>query len=486
MKIKEIRNKILKKEISIEELVSSYINKAKELNPTYNSFITICEDEALEKAKEYDDKLSKMSDSEKENLPILFGIPYSAKDLYLTKGIRTTGATKMLDKFIPPYSSTVIEKLNKQGAILIGKTNCDPFGFGSSTENSDYGVSGNSYDPKVTAGGSSGGSGASVALETSVFSMGTDTGGSIRQPASFNNLVGIKPTYGRISRYGVIAYASSLDTMGHFTKTVEDNALLLNITAGFDTKDGTSSKLEADDYTKSIGENIKGLKIGVAKEFLESEMDEEVKKNYEDTIKTYEKLGAEIVQLNLKMLDYASSVYYLISTAEASSNLARYDGIRYGHSSRTGKLQEDIYFESRSEGFNDEIKRRIILGTYALSSGYYDEYYKKALKLRTLVIEDYNKAFEKVDVLLAPVFPILPFEFGKFSKDPVKMWLADLFTVTLNVFGGPGLSVPSGFSKSGLPIGIQLIGPHFSEQLLYKVGHAFEQETEFYKQLPKT
>ena len=374
--------------------------------------------------------------------------------------------------------------MSNAGAVLIGKANHDPFGFGSSTENSDYGVVINAYDKSRVAGGSSGGSAVSVALESSVFSMGTDTGGSCRQPASFNNVVGLKPTYGRVSRYGVIAYGSSLDSIGHITKTVEDSALVLNATAGNDPHDATSSSREVLDYTKDLKKEIKSMKIGLPKQFFSDNLDPEVKLGIENSVKVFESLGAKVQEVSLEMLDYAASVYYILATAEASSNLARYDGVRFGESDRSASKVDDIYLDTRGKYLNDEIKRRIILGTYVLSAGYYDEYYKKALKMRTLVIEDYNKAFENVDIILAPVFPTPAFKIGHFEDDPIKLWLSDLPTVTLNVFGGPGLAIPAGFSSEGLPIGIQLIGPHFSESKLFNAGYQFEATTKYYEKQP--
>ncbi len=466
--IREALELLETKKITAEELVSSCIQRIEEMEPTINAFITITKESALEKAKIIDKKRANG-----EKLGKLAGIPYNLKDIYNTYGIQTTAGSKMLEGYISPYNATVVEKLDSEDAILIGKTNCDPFGFGSSTENSSYGITKNPIDITRVPGGSSGGSGASVAYGGGLFSIGGDTGGSIRCPAAFCGIVGLKPTYGRVSRYGAIAYASSYDTVGPMTKDVYDNALVLNVIAGNDPKDATTSKLEVTDYLAEIGKPLKGLKIGIVKEYQTDGVDPEVKKSIENAIEKYKKLGCEIVEVSLPYTEYAIAAYYLIGISEASSNLARMDGIRFGLS-KDGTDWQDRYLNSRGEGFGDEEKRRIILGTYALSAGYADKYYHKAQQVRQLLKEDIQKAFEKVDILLTPTMPVLPFKIGENTDDPLKMWLLDAFTVTINPVGVPAISIPSGKSVEGLPIGMQLIGPHFKEELLYQFAYQFE------------
>ncbi|MCK9368483.1 Asp-tRNA(Asn)/Glu-tRNA(Gln) amidotransferase subunit GatA [Candidatus Dojkabacteria bacterium] len=466
--IKEALEKLESKEITSVELVTSCMNRISEMEPTINAFITVCAESALEKAKIIDTKRNKG-----EKLGKLAGIPYSLKDVYNTEGIQTTAGSKILEGYIPPYNATVVEKLDAQNAILIGKTNCDPFGFGSSTENSGFGVTKNPIDITRVPGGSSGGSGAAVAYGGGLFSIGEDTGGSIRCPASFCGIVGLKPTYGRVSRYGSIAYASSYDTVGPMTKDVYDSALILSIIAGVDSKDATSSPDNAPNYQDDLGKSIKGKKIGIVKEYLKDEVDSEVKASIEKAIEKYKQLGCEIVEVSLPYTEYAIAAYYVIGISEASSNLARMDGIRFGlKKDGTDWLESEL--NTRGEGFGDEEKRRIILGTYALSTGYTDKYYHKAQQVRALLKKDMLKAFEKVDILLTPTMPVLPFKIGENTDDPLKMWLIDAFTVTINPVGVPALSIPCGKSREGLPIGMQLIGPHFKEELLYQFAYQFE------------
>lgn len=452
------------KKFSVSEIVSSYIERIERLNPELNAFITIDSENAKKKAKELDNSLN----LKPVNIPPLFGIPYGIKDMFLTKGIRTTAASKVLENYIPPYSATAVERLETAGAISLGKLNHDAWAHGSSGENSDFGNTLNPWNKDYVPGGSSSGSAVSVAASMTSFSMGTDTGGSIRFPASFTNTVGLKPTYGLVSRYGVISMASSLDTIGHFSKTVKDSAWILNQTAGGDNYDATVVEREKEDYTKNIGKDIKGLKIGVPKEFAEG-LSEEVKRTFDQCLKSLEKLGADIVEVTLPHTEEGIAVYYIIQPSEVSSNLARYDGIRYGN--------------DRSN-FGKEAKRRIMLGTFTLSSGYYDAYYKKAMQIRTLIKRDFDSAYEKADLLVSPVSPTPPWKFGDKANDPLQMYLSDALTVTANLAGIPGLAVPAGFSKDGLPIGVQFLGPHFSESLLFQAGYAFESETEFYKLTP--
>ena len=453
------------KKFSVSEIVSSYLDRIEKLNPTLNAFITVENENAKRNAKELDNLLT----HEPFNPSPLFGVPYGIKDMFLTKGVRTTAASAVLKDYIPQYSATVVDRLETAGAISLGKLNHDAWAHGSSGENSDFGNTLNPWNTDYVPGGSSSGSSASVAASLIPFSTGTDTGGSIRLPASFTNTVGLKPTYGLVSRYGVISMASSLDSIGHFSKTVKESATILNITAGSDGYDATVAQRNFEDYTRNIGKDIKGLKIGVPKEYVEKGLSPEVKEIFESSLKTLDKLGAEIVGISLPHTDDGIAVYYIVQPSEVSSNLARYDGIRFGN--------------DRSH-FGKEAKRRIMLGTFTLSSGYYDAYYKKAMQVRTLIKQDFDEAYKKVDVIVSPVSPTPPWKFGEKANDPLAMYLSDALTVTINLAGVPGLAVPAGFSSGKLPIGIQFVGPHFSEALLFQVGSAFEQETQFYKQLP--
>jgi len=445
--------KLEKKEFSSVELTKAYLERIEKLDPKLNAFITVTKDVALKQAEAADKKRI-----EGKNLPLL-GIPVGLKDLYLTQDIRTTAGSKVLENYIGQYDGTAVKRIKDAGAVIIGKLNCDAWAHGSSGENSDFGPTKNPYNTDFVPGGSSSGSPAAVAADFCLAATGTDTGGSIRLPASFCNVVGLKPTYGRVSRYGVIAMASSLDSVGHFTKTVEDNARFLQVTAGKDEFDATTPHQVVQDYLKSMNGSVKGLKIGVPKEYFIEGLDPEVKKLTEEALSLLEKEGAIISEVSLPHTEYAIAVYYIIQTAEVSSNLARYDGIRFG---------------STRDKFGDEAKRRIMLGTYVLSAGYYDAYYKKAQMVRTLLVEDFRKAFEKVDVIITPASPTPAWKLGEKVNNPLSMYLSDIFTVHTNLTGHPGLSVPIGFTN-GLPVGMQIIGPHFSEDLLFKVGHAYEQ-----------
>lgn len=461
--IKETNSLLTGKQIKAEELAKAFLKRAQELNKKLNSFITISQDYALSQAKKTDELLA----NNQQILP-LAGIPFGIKDLFLTKGIKTTAASKVLEQFIPVYDSTVVARLKEAGTVFIGKLNCDAWAHGASGENSDFGPTKNPYDLTRVPGGSSSGSGAAVAASQVIAATATDTGGSTRLPAAFCNLVGIKPTYGRVSRYGVVAMASSLDTMGHVTKTVFDNALILNVTAGQDEFDATASPKKPQDYTKGIAEVPKGVKIGLPKEYYEG-LNPKIKATITTAVKKLESLGAKIIDVSLPHTKYGVAVYYIVQPSEVSSNLARYDGIRYGNDRQT---------------FGAEAKRRIILGTFALSSGYYDAYYLKAMKVRRLIREDFTNAFKKVDVLICPVFPTLPFKLGEKINDPLATYLSDIYTVNINLAGIPSLAVPAGFIDN-LPVGMQIIGPDFSEKLLYQVGYAYEQETKWYKQKPE-
>lgn len=461
--IKQARDGLKAKQFSSVELVTAYLEQIKAKNSNLNAFITVCEKEALEQAKAADELIKAEQD-----LPLL-GIPIAIKDIFCTKGIKTTAASNVLSDYIPQYNATVIEKLQAAGAIIIGKTNLDAWAHGSSGENSDFGPAKNPWNEEYVPGGSSSGSAISVASGMAIAATGTDTGGSIRLPASFNNLVGLKPTYGRVSRYGIMAMASSLDSIGHFTKTVEDSAIFLNVTAGKDNLDATTTEVAVPNYLENLNKGIKGLKIGVPREYTDPKaIEPEVLKNFNDSLKVLEKLGAEIVEISLPNTEYGIAVYYIIQPAEVSSNLARYDGIRYGND---------------RENFGAEAKRRIMLGTFTLSVGYYDAYYKKAMKVRTLIIKDFEDAYKKVDAIISPVSPTIPWKIGEKVDDPLIMYLSDVLTVNCNLAGVPGLSIPSGFIN-GLPVGVQFLGPKFSEDLLFRIGHAFEQETRFFERTP--
>ena len=472
--VHELQQKIKNKELTITQIVEAYIERIKEKESKVEAFITLQLEEALNQAKKLDEEIAKGKE-----LSSLTGIPIGIKDIICTKGIRTTCASKMLENFIAPYDATVMEKINKEEMISLGKLNMDEFAMGSSTEHSYFKKTKNPWDLSRIPGGSSGGSAAAVAADMVPWALGTDTGGSIRQPAALCGIVGLKPTYGLVSRYGVIAYASSLDQVGVFTKDVEDCAMLLNVIAGKDEKDTTSVDVGKKDYTQSLNKNIKGLKIGVPKEFFGEGINEEVKQLLLLAIEEYKKLGAEVEEFSLDIAELSLATYYIISCAEASSNLGRYDGIRYGHRAKNFSNLKELFKNSRSEGFGEEVKRRIILGTYVLSSGYYDAYYKKAQQVRTLVTEKFNKAFEKYDVILTPTSPTTAFKIGEKSSNPLEMYLSDICTVSVNIAGLPGISIPCGVDSKGLPIGMQLIGKKFAEETIIKAAHAYEKETKF-------
>ena len=473
--ISSAHNALIKKEVSCVELTKAYLNRIKKIDKKLNAFLFVTEKQALTQAKEVDKKISRS-----EEIGELAGIPYAAKDLFCTKGIKTTAGSKILENYIPPFESTTTKRLENQDAILIGKTNLDEFAHGASGEHSAFGPTHNPWDTTRVPGGSSAGSAASVAADECIFSLGTDTGGSIRQPASFCGVVGFKPTYGRTSRYGVIAMASSIDTIGHLTKTVEDSAIILKHIAGQDPRDATTGNQEVPDYPKELinprinSGGIKGLKIGIPKEYFGDGLNSEVRKFVESAIAKLKELGAEVINISLPLTKYAIACYYIIQPAEVSSNLARYDGIKYGHSAKQTKDLLDTYLKSRAQGFGDEAKRRIMLGTYTLSAGYYDAYYLKAQKVRTLIINDFNKVFEKVDIIATPVAPTTAFKINEKTTDPLQLYLEDVYTASLNLYGGPGISVPCGFSKN-LPVGLQLIGKHFDESTILRAAYHYEQ-----------
>ena len=472
--VHELMDKLNKKEITSEDITKSYVSRINEKENNIEAFVTVLSEEAENKAKEIDQKIEKGEITNK-----LAGIPIGIKDNICTKGIKTTCSSKMLEDFISPYDATVMDKINAENLITIGKLNMDEFAMGGSTENSYFKKTKNPWNLNKVPGGSSGGSAAAVASQMVPWALGSDTGGSIRQPASFCGIVGLKPTYGLVSRYGLVAFASSLDQIGPITKDVRDSAILLNIIAGHDEKDSTSVDMPKKDYEKALTGNIKGLKIGVPKEFFGEGINEEVKESLKQAIETYKELGAEVEEFSLDIAKYALATYYIIACAEASSNLGRFDGIRYTYRAKDFKDLKDLYKKTRSEGFGAEVKRRIILGTYVLSSGYYDAYYKKAQQVRTLVMNEFNKGFEKYDVILTPTAPTVAFGIGEKSNNPLEMYLADICTVSINIAGLPGISIPCGVDKEGMPIGMQLIGNRFQEETILNAAYSFEQEYKF-------
>ena len=472
--VHELRDKLNNKELTITEITKAYVDRIVEKEPDVKAFVTTLTDTALEQAKEVEEKV-KLGEISSEYA----GIPIGIKDNICTKGVKTTCSSKMLENFVAPYDATVTEKLNAENLINLGKLNMDEFAMGSSTEHSAFKKTCNPWNLNKVPGGSSGGSAAAVAAGMVPWALGSDTGGSIRQPASLCGVVGLKPTYGLISRYGLIAYASSLDQIGPITKDVEDCAILLNMIAGHDEKDTTSIDLEKKDYTKSLKNDVKGLKVGVPKEFLAEGVNPEVKEAIGKAIEEYKKMGAIVEECSLPIADYSLAAYYIISCAEASSNLGRFDGIRYGYRTPNYESLNDIFVNSRTEGFGEEVKRRIILGTYVLSSGYYDAYYKKAQQVRTLVKKEFDKAFEKYDVLITPTSPTVAFCIGEKSSNPLEMYLADICTVSINIAGVPAISIPCGVDKSGMPIGMQIIGKQFSEETILNAAYTYEQKAKF-------
>ena len=466
----EISKKIYKREVTSEEVTLQIIEKIKSTQ-NLNALNSYNFENALEDAKKIDERLANG-----EELPVLAGVPIVIKDNINIKGLKTTCSSKMLENFVSIYDATVVEKLKSQGAVIVGKANMDEFAMGSSNENSAFGPVLNPHDTTRVPGGSSGGSAASVAAYQCYASLGTDTGGSIREPASFCGVVGLKPTYGRVSRYGVVAFASSLDQVGPITRTVKDNAVMLSAIAGYDPKETTSKQITVPDYLNEIKDNIKGLKIGVAKEFFALGMDEEVQKAINNAIEFYRANGAEIVEVSLKDIDLALSAYYIISSAEATSNLDRFDGIRYGFRAKEYSDLVDLYYKTRTQGFGKEVKRRIMLGNFVLSSGYYDEFYGKAKKAQQVISAEFEKAFESCDVLISPTSPSVAFKIGEKSNDHIKMYLSDVYTVPVNIAGLPAISFPCAKDHDGMPIGLQLIGKKFDEAILYTLANYFEEK----------
>ncbi len=477
--IQEMRQKLLAGELTSVELTRACLERIKATDSKLNAFITVCGDEALAAAEQADQQLAA------GNSALLTGIPVAVKDIFNTLDVRTTCGSKILDSYVSPYDATAIAKLREQGAIIVGKLNMDEFAMGSSNENSAAGAVHNPWDIERVPGGSSGGSAAAVAAGQVVATLGTDTGGSVRQPASHCGVVGLKPTYGRVSRYGVVAFASSLDQVGPVAGNVEDCALMLNVVAGYDPADSTSVDCPVPDYLENLNAGVAGKKIGLPKEYFIDGLDPEIKQAVDAAIETYRQLGAEIVEVSLPHTDYSVACYYLIAMAEASSNLARYDGVRFGTRQDPGAGLIGMYQQTRSAGFGDEVKRRIMLGTYALSSGYYDAYYLKAQKVRTLIREDFLKVFKEVDLLLTPVAPTPAFKIGSLVDDPLQMYLSDIFTIPTNLAGTCAMSFPCGFSDEGLPIGLQLIGKPFAEDEMLQAAYAFEQATDWKQRVPE-
>jgi len=478
LSLKELSEGLKEKKFSSVELTKFFLNRVDLHNSSINAFITTDKDKSLAMAKRSDEIIKE------GNQGYLTGIPIAQKDIFCAEGWKTSCGSKMLDNFIAPYDSTVISKFNAVGAVNLGKTNMDEFAMGSSNETSFYGNVKNPWDIKTVPGGSSGGSAAAVAGMLAPAATATDTGGSIRQPASLCGLTGLKPTYGLVSRYGMIAFASSLDQAGPMCHTAEDCAAMMNVMSGHDPKDSTSIKREKENYLTGINNSIKGLKIGVPKEFFSEGLDPEVEKIIEKGISEYKKLGAEIIEISLPNNHLSIPVYYVIAPAEASSNLSRYDGVRYGHRTKEYDDLMDMYCKTREEGFGDEVKRRIMIGTYVLSAGYYDAYYLKAQKIRRLISEDFKKAFEKCDVILGPSAPSVAFPIGDKKEDPLKMYMQDVYTISTNLAGLPGLSMPGGLMNN-LPVGIQLIGNYFSEAKLLNVAHIFQMNTNWHNLTPE-
>jgi aspartyl-tRNA(Asn)/glutamyl-tRNA(Gln) amidotransferase subunit A len=478
LSVQEMRRGLLAGDFSCKELCEQHLSHITDTNNTLNSFIRVCKSEALERA----DKCDKEIQSEGDKTPRLTGIPVAIKDMIVTKGIETTCASKILKGFNPPYNSSALDKLQKAGAVIIGKTNQDEFAMGSSSENSAFGAVKNPWNLERVAGGSSGGSAVAVASYQAPLSLGTDTGGSVRQPASFCGVLGIKPTYGRISRYGVVAYASSCDQIGSFARNAADLALILETVSGHDPNDSTSMCIETPSFSKAVEENpgIEGKRIGVPFKFLTEGLQQEVQDSFDESLKILSSRGAQIVDIELPSLDYALAAYYIIVSAEASSNLSRYDGVRYGHRSTRAKSLKEMYEKTRAEGFGKEVKRRIMMGTYALSSGYYDAYYLKAQRVRTLIINDFKQAFgDKCDLIAIPTSPTTAFKIGEKTGSPLEMYLADVFTVPANLTGLPGISIPSGLDSGNLPIGVQLMAPAFEEAVLLQAADTYLKEKEF-------
>ncbi len=470
LSIDAVRSRIQQRETTALVLAEEHYSRIQRKDNEISAFLTLCRDRALAQA----DRIDRMA-AEGRPLPPLAGVPVAVKDVMSTRGVRTSAGSKMLEKYIPPYDCTAVARLEAAGAVVLGKTNCDEFAMGSSNENSAFYPVHNPHDLSRVPGGSSGGSAAAVAAKMAIAALGSDTGGSIRQPASFCGVVGLMPTYGRVSRYGLIAFASSLDHIGPLTKTVRDAATVLRVIAGRDPMDSTSGDVPVPDYVAELERPVKGTRLGIAREYFGEGLDDEVRQSIDAAIDKLKSLGCEVVPISLPHTPYAIPTYYLIATAEASSNLARYDGVRYSLRARGVKTLSEMYRRSRDEGFGAEVKRRIMLGTYALSAGYYDAYYLKAQKVRTLLTRDFDEAFQQVDAIVTPTSPTAAFRLGEKSNEPLAMYLADIYTVTADLAGIPGVSVPCGETKDKLPIGMQILGRHFDESTILRIAHAYEQ-----------
>ncbi|GAK59436.1 glutamyl-tRNA(gln) amidotransferase subunit A [Candidatus Vecturithrix granuli] len=479
--IRELHQKLCDGEVSSRQITEAVLARIDEVEPTLHSYIRVMKEEALDQADHIDEQLGK---GEIEPT-YLTGIPLAIKDVICIKGVPTTCGSKILEHFVPPYDATVIQKLKQQHPVLIGRTNMDEFAMGASTEHSAYGITRNPWDIERVPGGSSGGSAAAVAAGEAIAALGTDTGGSIRQPAAFCNITGLKPTYGRVSRYGLVAFASSLDQIGPMTKDVFDAAILLQAISGHDPKDSTSVNYSVPDYTQSLLPDLQGVKIGIPKEYFAEGLDPQIERAVRNAIDVLERLGATCREVSLPNTAYGVATYYIIAPSEASSNLARYDGVKYGYRTANYSDLMDMYTKTRSEGFGPEVIRRIMLGTYTLSSGYYDAYYLKAQKVRTLVRQDFERVFQEVDVLATPITPTPPFKIGEFVDDPLTMYLIDVYTVPINLAGLTGISIPCGFTQDHLPIGLQIIGGHFQEEKVLRTAFAFQEQTNFHRQQPE-
>ena len=474
--IHELHNLLKKKEVSAREISESVFSRIDEVEDKVRAYVSLCADKAFEQAETSDRIIH-----DNEDFPVLTGIPVAIKDNMCTEGIQTTCASRILHGFRPPYTADVIGRLKTRGYVHTGMTNMDEFAMGSSTENSSYRVTRNPWDITRVPGGSSGGSAAAVAAGECIAALGSDTGGSIRQPAALCGVVGLKPTYGRVSRYGLVAFASSLDQIGPLTKDVTDCAIMLNAISGHDPLDSTSANLPVPDYKALLGREIKGFKLGIPREYFISGINPSVDSSLREAIRVFERLGAVIEDISLPHTEYAVATYYIIATAEASSNLARYDGAKYGYRTKDAENLIDMYMKTRDEGFGPEVKRRIMLGTYVLSAGYYDAYYKKAQQVRTLIKGDFDKAFERVDAILTPTTPTPAFKIGEKTEDPLQMYLSDIFTISANLAGIPAISIPCGFTDDKLPVGLQILGRHFDEERVLQTAYAYEQATEWHK-----
>jgi aspartyl-tRNA(Asn)/glutamyl-tRNA(Gln) amidotransferase subunit A len=475
--LKQLSEGLESGEFSSQELTQSYLNKIKSDDSALNAFITVTEDFALKQAKAADERRSA------GKADALTGLPIAIKDIFCTTGIKTSCGSKMLDNFIAPYESTATQKLNDAGMVMLGKTNLDEFAMGSSTETSYYGPTKNPWNLNTVPGGSSGGSAVAVAAGMAPAALGTDTGGSIRQPAAFCGITGLKPTYGRVSRWGMVAYGSSLDQGGPMTQTAEDAALIMNAIAGFDKRDSTSMDKPVEDYTADLTEPLKGLKIGLPKEYFGEGLDDGIRTLVMDAVKQFEAMGASVKEISLPRTELSIPAYYIIAPAEASTNLSRFDGVRYGYRCEDPKDLEDMYMRTRAEGFGTEVKRRIMVGAYALSAGYYDAYYRKAQQLRRMIKQDFQAALEDVNVIMGPTTPSPAWEIGSKAKSPVDMYLEDIYTLSVNLAGLPGLSIPCGL-KDGMPVGLQVIGNYFSESKLLNIGHQFQTATDWHTKKP--